>query len=169
MTFRSCSCEKEITAALKAGHWPQGCDGALRSHVETCASCADLVLVAEAFQKARTESTQQVLPASPGLLWWRAQLRQRNTAESKLNRPITIAEIFALAVALLSMALLAASQYRHGLRWEAWWSQLAPSHALHSFSIAAARLDWNLVVLAPSVGALLLLSGVVVYLVAAKQ
>ena len=169
MTFRSCSCEKEVMQALKAGHWPDGCDRVLRTHVEACSRCSDLVLVTEAFQSARIESVHEMPAVSPGLLWWRAQLRNRNTATKKMSAPITIAQIFAWLVTVLSMAVLAASQYRHGLRWQAWWSEFSPSHALHTFLGGVSKLDWNLVLVAPSLGALILLSGVVVYLVSAKQ
>jgi hypothetical protein len=169
MMFRSCSCEKELAQALKAGHWPDGCGRELRAHVETCASCNDFVLVTQAFQQARGESVSVPEVQSPGLLWWRAQLRNRNAAAKKISAPITIAQIFAWLVTLLSMAALVATQYRHGLRWEAWWSEFAPSRAFHAAALAAARFDWNFLLLAPSLGMLVLLSGVVVYLVSAKQ
>jgi hypothetical protein len=56
MTFRTCSFEKELTQALKDGHWPQGCGPELRAHVDGCSNCGDLVLVTETFQRARSES-----------------------------------------------------------------------------------------------------------------
>lgn len=169
MMFRPCPYEKDVTQALKAGHWPDGCDRELRAHVETCASCSDLVLVTAAFQRARIESAQEMRMGSSGLLWWRAQLRSRNKATKKISAPITVAQIFAWLVTLLSMVVLVASQYRHGLHWASWWSELAPSHTLHALLLAASKLDWNLVLVAPSLGALILLSGVVVYLVTARQ
>jgi hypothetical protein len=169
MMLRSCAYETEVTQALKAGHWPDGCDRVLRTHVETCSRCSDLVLVTEVFQSARSESVQGVPAVSPGLLWWRAQLRNRNTATKKMSAPITIAQIFAWLVTVVSMAILAASQYRHGLRWQVWWSEFSPSHGLHSFLVASSKLDWSLVLIAPSLAAIVLLSGIVVYLVSAKQ
>jgi hypothetical protein len=169
MMFRSCPYEKEVMQALKAGHWPDGCDRELRAHVETCASCSDLVLVTGIFQQARIESVREAQPGFAGLLWWRAQLRSRNLATQKISAPITVAQIFAWLVTLLSMVVLVASQYRHGLHWASWWSELTPSHTLHALLLAASKLDWNLVLVAPSLGALILLSGVVVYLVTARQ
>jgi hypothetical protein len=168
MMFRSCSCEKEVMQALKAGHWPDGCDRELRAHVEMCSSCGDLVLVTEAFQRARIESTQEVDPGSARLLWWRAQLRSRNVATKKVSAPITVAQIFAWLITSLGAIALVASQYRQGLHWASWWSGLTLSHALHALSLAAAKLDWNLVLVAPSLGVLILLSGVVLYLVSAR-
>jgi hypothetical protein len=169
MIFRPCPYEQNVTQALKAGHWPDGCDRELRAHVEACSSCGDLVLVAGVFQQARIESLGETQPGFAGLLWWRAQLRSRNVAAKKMSAPITVAQIFAWLVTVLSMAVLVASQYRHGLHWESWWSELAPSHALHALSLAAAKLDWNLVLMAPSLGILILLSGVVLYLVSARS
>ena len=40
MTFRTCSYEKELTQALKDGHWPQGCGPELRAHVEAARTAA---------------------------------------------------------------------------------------------------------------------------------
>ena len=167
--FRSCPFEKEITQALTAGHWPDACGPELRAHVATCANCGDLVLVTEAFQRARVESAQETQPGSAGVLWWRAQLRSRNAATRKMSAPLAAAQIFAWLVTLLGTVAFVASQYRHGLHWASWWSELAPAHAFHEFSVAAAKLDWSLVLLAPSLGALLLLSGVVLYLVSERS
>ena len=76
MTFRTCSYEKELTQALKDGHWPQGCGAELCSHVDACGNCSDLVLVPQTFQRARGESERVAACGSPSLLWWRAQLRR---------------------------------------------------------------------------------------------
>ena len=46
--------EKEVTQALKSGHWPEGCAPELRAHVEACADCSDQVLVTRAFQQAES-------------------------------------------------------------------------------------------------------------------
>jgi hypothetical protein len=48
--------------------------------------------------------------ASPGLLRWRAQIRQRNAAAERAARPIAVAEIIALAGTLLLAAVLAIGQ-----------------------------------------------------------
>jgi len=163
--FRSCPQEKELTQALKAGHWPDGCGRELRAHVEACASCSDLVLVSEAFQRARRESMEQTPPGTPGLLWWRAQLRSRNVAAAKLNRPVTIAQIFAWLVTGLGAVLFVAAQYPHGVPWAAWWSEFMPAHAAHAAQ--GAGLGWNLLLLVPS--GLVLLGGIVVYLATESQ
>jgi hypothetical protein len=59
------------------------------------------------------------------------------------------------------------SQYNHGLRWAFWGFD--PSRALHLLSVAIGALDWNVVVLIPSLSALGILSGLVIYLIAEKS
>lgn len=177
MTFRLCSYEKELIQELKAGHWPDGCDRELRTHVETCSSCRDLVLVTQAFQRARNESVQEAPSGHPGLLWWRAQLRSRNDAATKLSKPMTFAQIFAWLVTAMCAVALVTSRYWRGLHWASLWSSfraslgawLAPSQVVHDISSAAARLNWNLLLLLPGLGVLVLLSGVIVYLTSDKQ
>lgn len=164
MTFRTCSYESDVTQALKDGHWPEGCARELRSHVETCARCSDLVLVTQTFQRARNESISAVPEASPSLLWWRAQLRRRNTATERLSRPITIAQIFALFVNLTVGIVFVAWQYRHGIRWESWWSELVSTRVFHPLSLGSADLG-GLVVAMSAFGMLAVLSGIVLYLV----
>jgi hypothetical protein len=159
MIFRSCPREAELTQALKDGCWPEGCDRELRAHVDVCASCNDLVLVTQTFQQARKESTQELPPVAPGLLWWRAQLRQRNAATELVSQPIAVAQTFAWVVVVLVAAILVASQVRSGLQWA--------SQAFHLWSLAAVKLDWGLLLI-PSLGVLALLS-VVLYLAWEKQ
>jgi hypothetical protein len=164
MTLRTCSSEREILQALKAGHWPDGCAPELRAHVESCASCRDLVLVTQSFQIARSESVQQAPAGSPGLIWWRAQLRHRYAAARQVSRPISIAQTFALVVTLLVAATFVATQYNHGVHWASWWSGLAPTRLLHLVSSSSVKPDWNLLFLLPGLGVLALFGGVVLYL-----
>lgn len=167
MNLRSCTYENEVSEALKSGHWPHGCAVELRDHVGHCERCADLVLVTEALQGARRESAQEPDLGSPQLIWWRAQLRRRYAAATSVSRPITVAQIFAFSLTLLIAILFAASQYRHGLRWSAWWAELAPGKLLHLFF--ATKPEGNLFLFATSLGMLALLSGIVVYLVSQKS
>lgn len=168
MTFRTCAYEKELRQALKDGHWPAGCLPELREHVRACSSCSDLVLVTEAFQLARKNSAPEV-PQTSNLLWWRAQLQRRRAAAEQVTRPITVAQTFAWAVSVLAAVIFAISQYHHGLRWAGWWSEVAPLRLFHLAPVATQNLDWNLFLLIPTIGALALVGGVVVYLVSEKS
>jgi hypothetical protein len=169
MTFRTCSFESELTQALKDGHWPEGCGEELRVHVKACANCSDLVLVTQTFQSARSESEHTALSGSASLLWWRAQLRRRNAAAERVSRPITIAEMFALVVYVFVGVVLVASQYRHGLKWSSWWSEITPSRAFHFVSVGSGQVDSNLLLLIFGFGVLGLVSILVVYFASEKS
>ena len=167
MSFRTCAHAKDVQEALKNGHWPAGCAPELRDHVRRCPACNDLVLVTQAFQLARQHSaTDADLPA--GLLWWRAQLQRRRVATDQVSAPMTIAQIFAWAISLVAAVGLVVSQYHHGLQWASWWSEVT-SRFFTVSQIASSNLDWSRVVLIPTLGALALVAGVVVYLVAEKS
>ena len=171
MTFRACAYEKELTRALKDGHWPKGCGPELRAHVDACSNCSDLVLVTQTFQQARSEAERSAPCGAPSLLWWRAQLRRRNAVTERVSRPITIAQIFAWFVIVFGGVIFVASQYRHGLRWAWWWSDLTPLRTLRLLSISSGSglFDTNLLLMMSSFGALALLSVLVVYLASEKS
>jgi hypothetical protein len=174
MTLKACSCEKEIGQLLARGQWPQAGTTELRAHLGTCTSCADLVLVTLAFQSARAASAAVPTLPSPGVLWWRAQLRRRNAAVERVGKPILGAQIFAISVTLLLVIGLAVSQATHGFRWLSWLEQIPqPQFAPLStdfFSPAALFTSGStLLVLMPVLATLALLGGVVVYLASEKQ
>jgi hypothetical protein len=164
MMFRPCSYENEVSQALKSGHWPQGCGPELRTHVDACGECSDLALVTQTFLCARNEAERSVPCGSPSLLWWRAQLRRRNSSTKRVNRPIMIAQTFAWFVILFVGVVFVASQYDHGLRWASWWSELMHPRTLHLLPAASGQVDWNLLLLIPACGVLALLSALVAYL-----
>jgi hypothetical protein len=169
MMLRSCSYEKEVTQELKAGHWPEGCAAELRAHVEACASCSDLVLVTQTFQQAKSGSVKVAPAGSPGLLWWKAQLRRRNAAAERISRPITVAQAFAWIVTSIVGVLLAATQYNHGVRWAEWFSKPAIGHISSAISNSSDGSGWNYLLLIFAVGTVALLSGIVAYLVAERS
>ena len=169
MMLRSCCHEREIMEALKDGHWPDGCDRELRAHVDRCPSCSDLVLVTQTFLQARRESWYAAPSASAGLIWWRAQLRRRNAAAQQVSKPITLAQTLAWFIIVPLAIVFAASQYRDGLHWASWWAELAPERTFHLWSLVLAKFDWSFVLQISSLGVLVLLSGVVLYLVSEKS
>jgi hypothetical protein len=167
MTFNFCAREKEIIELLQRGHWPLACTPELRAHVNACRRCSDRVLVTESFQQGRIESERVARLSSPGLVWWRAQLRGRSAALEEIAKPIKGAQLFALLVNVAVVAGFVISQVWHGARWPSWLSELTQSQAFHLetlWSFSSMTPDWSLLVLAAGVGALVLLSGVVVYL-----
>lgn len=102
-----CSQEERVKAAIQANQWPDACGLELRAHVEECQACSDVVLVAQALRQSRTATTQSAQPASPSLLWWRAQIRRKNAALEQVMQPVVVAEkVAALIIVLALVALL---------------------------------------------------------------
>lgn len=112
-----CSQHEAVATAVRSGQWPEGCDPALRAHVETCESCGDLLLVAQTLQMAHKEATQSARIAAPGLLWWKAQLRRRNAAIQSVTRPVAVAEKIALLVMVLAVVALVVWQHSQLAAW----------------------------------------------------
>lgn len=92
MNLFFCSSEKELEATLRQGRWPHALDPDLRTHVDTCRDCQELVLVTQTLQKAKSNGEQLARLHAPGLLWWRAQLRRRNEAIQSVAEPLALAE-----------------------------------------------------------------------------
>jgi hypothetical protein len=176
MRLSACPREKEVKELLQRGQWPQACAAELCAHVEACRSCGELVLVTSAFQQARAQATGAAKLGSPGVLWWRAQLRRRNAAVERIGRPILGAQIFALAVNLILAVVFVVWQARHGLAWLTRLEQLPQAAAIHLDSLWPSMVTgsgWssllNPMVMIPAAATLALLGGVVVYLASEKQ
>ena len=90
MNLPICPREGEILKAVEAGGWTDE----LRTHTLSCQVCADTALVA-GFLREADAGTVSVPEA--GLVWWKAQLRQRREATQRAMRPVVIAERVALA------------------------------------------------------------------------
>jgi hypothetical protein len=159
MSSRGCSRLGEVQQALALGHWPQACPADLRAHVEGCSRCSDEVLLTSHFQLTRTETIKAASTEPPNLLWWRAQLRRRNTALERAGRPLMAAQVFALFITVVAIAGVTA------IHWNALWDRL---HAPLS-SLTAMRGDWGLAPLIIGLGAVTMLGGLVVYLTAERQ
>jgi hypothetical protein len=171
MTLRGCSREKEVNELVTRGQWPQAASADVREHVQGCRVCADLVLVASAFQSARAETLAaaqagQVKLGSAGALWWRAQLRRRRAAVERIERPLVSAQIFALAVSLLAALGLVGFEARHGVAWLDWLEGLPQAATVQMADFSSSGWTWMLL----AAGATLaLVAGLVVYLAGDKQ
>jgi hypothetical protein len=152
-----CSQYDLVEAALRAGHWPEACEPALRAHVENCASCSDLVLVAQTLGQAHRETTQAARLAAPGILWWRAQLHRRRAAIQSVTRPIAVAEQVAVVVLGLVVVALAMWQHNQVLGWLASvWGPLSNLTELPGAMLVG-------------LGSILFFGGFAVYLLTAKE
>jgi hypothetical protein len=129
-------------------------------------------MVADAFLRSRTQAASAARIATPGALWWRAQLRRRNAAIERIGKPILGAQIFALAINLFIVVAFLAYQARHGLRWFSCLEQLPQAYSIHLDNLSQSTLlnpGWSLMVLIPAAATLALLGGVVVYLASERQ
>lgn len=171
MSLRPCLRQSEVKELLVRGHWPHACPAELRAHLGACRSCAELVLVTQAFQQSRAAAAAEAKLPAPGAIWWRAQLRRRNAAVERVGKPILGAYLFALAITLLAAAAVAVSQARHGLRWLDWLGQ-SQSAALRVESFSPSALlssGGGLMVLIPVLATVALLGALAVYLAAERQ
>lgn len=166
MTLRSCPREKEVSELVRRGQWPGACSNDLREHVEGCRACGDLALVMQSFRAARSASTVAANPPSPGVLWWRAQLRRRKAAVKQISRPLFGAEVFALSITVVIAAVFAVSQARHGLAWLTWVGQLAQPKTIHFEDLIAslqAIPQSSLILFVCGLASVALLGGLVLY------
>ena len=88
-----CASESDTVRAVRTGEWP----GRLRGHVADCPVCHDVALVAAALGRDRRRRPAEPPVASPGRVWWMAQLRARHTAAERALRPISVMEWTAVA------------------------------------------------------------------------
>lgn len=170
--LRPCAREKEIAELSRLGHWPVAASGELLAHARGCRSCSDLLLVTENFQQARKLSAATAGLQSPGILWWRAQLRRRSAAVERINKPVLGAQIFAFAITLLLAVGFLVFQATHGLRWLSWFRDVSPtqfSYVDALRSIVAGASELGLLLGVPGVIALILMSGVVLYLASERR
>jgi hypothetical protein len=169
MTLR-CSRAPEVLDLLTRGHWPLACPPELRTHLDTCRFCAELIVVTQAFQKSRTATSAQAQLPPPGVLWWRAQLRRRNAAVERVGRPILGAYVFAFAILVLVAIAFVVSQVRHGLGRFDSLGQSSLASALQFLNPATStNSGWSLLVLLPILATVILISAVVVYVTTERQ
>lgn len=95
-----CEFESEVLSAVLQSRWPERVDAALRAHVAACTICSDVVAIAGPIDAAREEMRPLVRVPDSGSVWWRAQLRARREAAEAAGRPITAAQVIALACAV---------------------------------------------------------------------
>src|SRR5262249_53669066 len=101
MTKRvECEFEAETLAAVLQSRWPDRVEAQLRSHAVECAICADVAAVASAIEAEREEMRAAVIVPDSGRVWWMAQIRARREASETAGRPITAAQVIALACAV---------------------------------------------------------------------
>ena len=95
-----CELESEVLAAVLQNRWPDRVDAGLRAHVAACGICADVAAIAGAIDHSREEMRAHAVVPDSGRAWWLAQMRARRDAAQAAGRPITAAQVIALACAV---------------------------------------------------------------------
>jgi hypothetical protein len=95
-----CELESEVLAAVLQNRWPDRVDASLRAHVAACGICADVAAIAGAIDHSREETRAHAVVPNSGRVWWLAQMRARREAAQAAGRPITAAQVIALACAV---------------------------------------------------------------------
>jgi hypothetical protein len=81
----------------------------LAAHVELCADCNELRLVAGALLDERVDAIAEASVPSAAAMWWRLQVRRQEEAQARARRSLLIGQAATLAVALtLAVSLLGA-------------------------------------------------------------
>ena len=164
MNSLHCSFESELRQSLTSGQWPQGTSQELRTHVDGCKSCQQTLLLQGSFAQIRRQSMAVARLQSPGLLWWKSQLRRRNHAVEQLEKPLLGAVVFAL-ILLLAATLGFAWFSLQPLSLHADWFKTLPGALSAELSPAGFPAAWLLALL----GAVALLGSAVVYFSADRK
>jgi len=98
----SCAHEDAVAAAARTGKWTSE----LRAHRDGCMTCAELTLVVAALTADAEQLKDEAIPLpDPGVIWFRAQLAEREHMYRRATRAIvwvqraTIAAVVAVGLA----------------------------------------------------------------------
>ena len=169
MKLFSCARTAELEEMIRIGHLRSTWEPSLCQHIDECRYCADFLLVSESLRSARQESIQNVPIVSPGLLWWRAQLRRRNQALQKMSRPTSIIGKLALISTFVVAIVALVFERQQSADWLRWLFGLQDSAAAHHNAIAAQVSVWNLLLGAITIGAFVLMSAFALFLASDKN
>jgi hypothetical protein len=117
MTLRSCGRSEEVASMLRRGYGPDAGDEQLRAHIPECSECRERVLLAQSFQQARRDSVATAPLGNAQALWLKAQVWQREAALRQVRRPVTLAQIFALAIGVIAALGFLVVGWSRGLGW----------------------------------------------------
>jgi hypothetical protein len=104
MKIPFCPYEEKVAELLRRNSWPESADPKLAAHAETCSRCRDVLLADGIFKQGHSERMLLAHMDSPHYLWWRAQLRRRNSTIEKVTKPLALAEKLALGCLLCIVA-----------------------------------------------------------------
>ena len=88
----------------------------LEAHVESCADCSELRLVASALLDERVDAIAEASVPSAAAMWWRLQVRRQEEAQARARRSLLIGQAATLAVALALAVTLLGADVAAGVR-----------------------------------------------------
>jgi hypothetical protein len=97
MSALECRREAEVLPAVLEGRWPGRAEEELREHAARCSVCAEAAAVAGALEADAESLRASATVPEAGRVWWRSQLRARREAAKTAGRPITAAQVLAVA------------------------------------------------------------------------
>ena len=134
---RECVRAADVLAAMTAGPEPGLSNEESRLHADACESCREMVAVVSALRGERDRLRRSATIPSAGLVWWRAQLRQRQQAALKATAPVTAVHAAAVVAALvLALVLVSVVSRSVGISFLADYVPALPSWAEASQSLA---------------------------------
>lgn len=119
----SCAREAEVKTLLDRGHWPHACPAELEAHVKACRECRNAIVLTLAFRRERAHAASAARLESPGVLWWRAQLRRRRQAVERIERPLLGTQIITIVLSLLAAGGIVA-EFGRRFDWLQWLTAL---------------------------------------------
>jgi hypothetical protein len=117
MRIQQCHREQEVLDALRGGRWAGPWGEEIRGHAAACPVCSEVVLVAQAIQRADRQAQAEVRLPSAGLVWWKARLAARRVAEERAIQPIALVERMAQCLGALTLLGLGFWQWPRIASW----------------------------------------------------
>jgi len=176
VSITECDREPDVLEAVMSGCWPPEDTGNLenedlRSHAGRCPVCADLATVAVVLRTERDAAWREARVPTSGQVWWRATMRRRAEATAAAARPITMLQGLAgacaagVCAAVIALAWPATGQPFAGVA--AALSQ--EGQRIGAAAVSAVVMNQTLLSLAVVLGAGLILSPFVLYLVLSDE
>lgn len=151
MKLPFCPYEEKVAELLRRDSSAESADPELAAHAKTCSRCSDVVLTNRVFRQGHSERMLLAHTDSPNYLWWKAQLRRRNSTFEKVTKPLALAERLALACLLCIVAGIGywqwqplsrsigrlSNSFEAGNLWNAAWIQSTLGGSLVGYSILA--------------------------------
>ena len=107
-----CARESELLAALGRGFL----DADLLAHLQSCAACRELRLVAGALLEDRASTVAAAPVPGGGTMWWRMQVRHRQEARAAARRALLVGQALTVAVAAALLVTLLGTEVTQGVR-----------------------------------------------------